>query len=146
MADKENAAVPGAEEAVTGAEKKATEYSESEMMLLKTAEALQKSMEYMLSQLNSRKIRSEMKLKYARSMPRQVEAMVKVILAMRSINSKSADAVDFAVYLSKLESAMPSNLAPAKIAKIARTMREHSLKWQRSLTMHRPQCVDKVKH
>jgi len=48
--------------------------------LLLAAENLKKSIEFTVRQLNARKVRGEMKLRWSRSLVRQVEALVKVVL------------------------------------------------------------------
>ena len=74
----------------------------SERFLLKSAEHLQKGIEYAVRQLNSRKIGDERKMRWIRSLTRQIEALVKVVEALHNIGSKSAGGLDLATYLSSV--------------------------------------------
>lgn len=75
----------------------------AERFLLKSAEHLQKGIEYAVRQLNSRKISDERKMRWIRSLTRQIEALVKVIEALHNIGSKSGSGIDLATYLSSVK-------------------------------------------
>jgi len=75
----------------------------SEGFLLKSAEHLQKGIDYTVRQLNSRKISDERKMRWIRSLTRQIEALVKVVEALNNMGSKSAGSIDLATYLSSVE-------------------------------------------
>jgi len=74
-----------------------------ERFLLKSAEQLQKGIEYAVKQLNSRKISDEKKMRWIRSLTRQVEALVRVVEALNNIGSRAADSLDLASYLSSVK-------------------------------------------
>jgi hypothetical protein len=94
----------------------------AEGLLLMAAENLKRSIEFTVRQLNAKKVRGEMKLKWSRSLTRQVEALVKVAEALDKIGSKSAVEVDLATYLSAVESRVPRRYVTKKFARIARRM------------------------
>jgi hypothetical protein len=75
----------------------------SEELLLISAENLKTGIMFIVSQLKSRKVTSEMKLRWMRSLPRQVEALVKVVQALDDMGNKSAADVDLSTFLSSLE-------------------------------------------
>ena len=87
------------------------------------AENLKRSIELTVRQLNARKVRGEMKLRWSRSLTRQVEALVKVAEALSKIGSKSAVEADLATYLSDLQSRVPVRYVTVKFARIAGRMR-----------------------
>lgn len=95
----------------------------AESLLLMAAENLKRSIELAVRQLNAKKVRGEMKLKWSRSLTRQVEALVKVAEALNNIGSKSAMEMDLATYLSVVESKVPRRFVTKKFVRIARRMR-----------------------
>jgi len=74
-----------------------------ELLLLMSADNLKKGIEYAVSQLHVRKVRGQMKLRWMRSLTRQVEALVKVVQALSNIGSKSGANIDLATFLSSVE-------------------------------------------
>jgi len=99
------------------------EHFGSEELLLMAAENLKKSIEHAVRQLEARKVRSEMKLRWSRSLTRQVEALVKVAEALNKIGSGSEAGVDLASYLSVLERRVPKRFVTKKFARIVGKMR-----------------------
>jgi len=95
----------------------------SEELLLMAAENLKRSIEYAVRKLDARKVRGEVKLRWSRSLTRQVEALVKVAEALNKIGSKSAADMDMATYLSGLESKVPTRFVTKKFVRIVRKMR-----------------------
>jgi len=95
----------------------------SEELLLMAAENLKRSIEFAVRKLDARKVRGEVKLRWSRSLTRQVEALVKVAEALNKIGSKSAVNMDMATYLSGLESKIPTKFVTKKFVRIARKMR-----------------------
>jgi len=86
----------------------------SEGLLLMAAENLKKSIEHAVRQLEAKKVGGEMKLRWSRSLTRQVEALVKVAEALNKIGSKSAADLDLASYLSGLETRVPRRFVTRK--------------------------------
>lgn len=95
----------------------------SEELLLMAAENLKRSIEYAVRKLDARKVRGEAKLRWSRSLTRQVEALVKVAEALNKIGSKSAVDMDMATYLSSLKSKVPEKFVTKKFVRIVRKMR-----------------------
>jgi len=95
----------------------------SEGLLLMAAENLKKSIEYSVGQLGARKVRGEMKLRWSRSLTRQVEALVKVAEALSKMGSKSAADIDLASYLSSLETRVPRRFVTREFTRIVGKMR-----------------------
>jgi len=95
----------------------------SEELLLMAAENLKKSIDHAVRQLGSKRVTSEMKLRWSRSLTRQVEALVKVAEALNKIGSKSAADMDLASYLSGLETRVPRRFATQKFSRIVRRTR-----------------------
>jgi len=95
----------------------------SEKLLLMSAENLKKSIEYAVRQMSATKVRGEMKLRWSRSLTRQVEALVKVAEALNKIGSKSAADMDLASYLSGLETKVPRRFVTKKFTRIVRRSR-----------------------
>ena len=73
----------------------------AERFLLKSAEHLQKGIDYAVKQLASRKISEERKMRWIRALTRQIEALVKVVEALNNIGS-NAGVLDLASYLSSI--------------------------------------------
>jgi len=101
----------------------------SEGLLLMAAENLKKSIEYSVGQLGARKVRGEMKLRWSRSLTRQVEALVKVAEALSKMGSKSAADIDLASYLSSLETRVPRRFVSSKFTRIVGKMRASRLRY-----------------
>lgn len=76
--------------------------SSDELLLMATAN-LKKGIEYAVNQIRSKRVDPDTKLRWIRSLTRQVEALVKVAEASNNIESKSANDIDLATYLSSLE-------------------------------------------
>jgi len=100
----------------------------SEELLLMAAENLKKSIEHAVRQLEAKKVRGEMKLRWSRSLTRQVEALVKVAEALSKIGSKSAVDLDLASYLSVLETRVPRRFATRKFTTMVQRTR---VSWSR---------------
>ena len=100
----------------------------SEELLLMAAENLKKSIEHSVRQLQAKKVRSETKLRWSRSLVRQVEALVKVAEALSKIGSKSGVDLDLASYLSGLETRVPRRFATVKFNRI---VRKTQVSWSR---------------
>jgi len=97
--------------------------SGSEELLLMAAENLKRSIEFAVRKLDARKVHGEVKLRWSRSLTRQVEALVKVAEALNKIGGKSVVDVDMATYLSGLESKVPTRFVTKKFVRIVRKMR-----------------------
>jgi len=89
-------------------------------LLLMAAENLKRSIEFTIGQLNARKVRSEMKLRWSRSLVRQVEALVKVVEALNKVGGKSGVELDLASYLAGLESKIPKRFVSREFTGIVR--------------------------
>jgi len=113
---------------VEGQEVGDVERVSSEKLLLMSAENLKKSIEYAVRQLTAKKVRCEVKLRWSRSLTRQVEALVKVAEALNKIGSKSATDMDLASYLSGLETKIPRRFVTKKFSGIVRRSR---VSWSR---------------
>jgi hypothetical protein len=94
--------------------------SGSDELLSLAAENLKKSIEYAVSQLGAKKVRGEMKLRWSRSLTKQVEALVKVAEALNETSSKSAVDVDFASYLSGVQTRVPRRYVSKRLDRIVR--------------------------
>jgi two-component sensor histidine kinase len=88
----------------------------SEELLLMAAENLKRSIELTVRQLEARKVRSEMKLRWSRSLTRQVQALVIVAEALNKIGSRSTADLDLASYLSAVESRVPRTYSSRRFA------------------------------
>ena len=89
-------------------------------LLLLAAENLKRSIEFTVGQLNARKVRGEMKLRWSRSLVRQVEALVKVVEALNKVGGKSGVELDLASYLAGLEGKIPKRFVSRGFAGIVR--------------------------
>jgi len=96
---------------------------------LLAAENLKRSIEHAVRQLGAKKVKGEMKLRWSRSLTRQVEALVKVAEALNKMGSKSAVDVDLASYLSVLETRVPRRFATKKFTRIVEKMRASRLRY-----------------
>ena len=89
----------------------------SEGFLLMAAENLRRSIEFSVGQLRAKKVRGEVKLRWSRSLARQVEALVKVAEALNRIGGKSAgDDMDLASFLYQLDSKVPKRFVKRNFA------------------------------
>jgi hypothetical protein len=107
------------------------ESSDSEWLLLMAARNLKRSIEYSVRQLDSRRVRAETKLRWSRSLTRQVEALIKVAEALNKIGSKSAADLDLSSYLSVLESKIPRRVELKNLCRIVAKHRGSVMKYER---------------
>lgn len=77
-------------------------------LLLTAIDNLKKGMMFTMSQLNSKRVPPEKKLRWLKALTRQVEAIVNVIEALHNIGSKSASDADLASFLSSLAKEFPT--------------------------------------
>jgi len=77
-------------------------------LLLTAIDNLKRGMMFTMSQLNSRRVPPEKKLRWLKALTRQVEAIVNVIEAQHSIGSKSASDADLAMFLSSVAKELPT--------------------------------------
>ena len=77
-------------------------------LLLTAIENLKKGMMFTMSQLNSRRVPPEKKLRWLKALTRQVEAIVNVIEALHTIGSESASEADLATFLSSVAKELPT--------------------------------------
>jgi hypothetical protein len=89
-------------------------------LLLLAAENLKRSIEFTVGQLNARKVRGEMKLRWSRSLVRQVEALVKVVEALNKVGGKPKVELDLASYLAMVESKVPKRFVGKEFAGVVR--------------------------
>ena len=92
----------------------------SEDLLLLAADAIHKSIEQALRQLNARRVRSEMKLRWSRSLIQQVEGLIKVADALDKLGSKSSANLDLSSYLSAVQEKVPKQFESRRLKKILR--------------------------
>lgn len=102
--------------------------SSSEELLMMAAENLKRSIELTVRQLQAKKVRSEMKLRWSRSLTRQVQALVIVAEALNKIGGASAVDLDLASYLSTVESRVPKTYASRRFALV---VIKSQVSWQR---------------
>jgi len=76
---------------------------DSKALLLMSARNLRKGIEFAIRQLNAKRVRSEVKLRWMKSLTKQTEALVKVVEALNNMGAKSAESLDLASYLSSVE-------------------------------------------
>jgi hypothetical protein len=91
---------------------------DSKELLLMSAANLRKGIEYAIRQLNAKRVRSEVKLRWMKSLTKQTEALVKVVEALNNMGARSAKSSDLASFLSSVESRIASPVREA------RTMRD----------------------
>ncbi len=77
-------------------------------LLLTAIDNLKKGMMFTMSQLNSKRVPPEKKLRWLKALTRQVEAIVNVIEALHTIGSKSASDADIATFLSSVAKELPT--------------------------------------
>jgi hypothetical protein len=75
----------------------------SDEPLLVAVDNLKKGMVFTMSQLNSKRVPPEKKLRWLKALTRQAEALVNVIEALHNIGSKSASDADLAIFLSSVQ-------------------------------------------
>jgi len=80
----------------------------SDEPLLIAVDNLKKGMMFTMSQLNSKRVPPEKKLRWLKALTRQVEALVNVVEALHNIGSKSASDADLATFLSSLAKEFPA--------------------------------------
>jgi hypothetical protein len=86
---------------------KSRESVDSLGLLLTASDALKRSIEHAVGQLSARKVKGDMKLKWSRSMVKQVEALIKVAEALERIEGKNAGRLDLATFLSEIRAKTP---------------------------------------
>jgi hypothetical protein len=91
----------------------------SDEPLLVAVENLKRGMKFTMSQLNSRRVLPEKKLRWLKALTRQVEALVNVIEALHNIGSKSASDADLASFLCSLDSKLPKELRSESFGSVA---------------------------
>jgi hypothetical protein len=95
----------------------------SEETLRMTADNLKKGIMLTVSQINSRRVPPEKKLRWLKALARQAEALVDVVQALNKIGSKTTNEIDLATFLSSVEKKLPT--------KEARTMRLATMDFHR---------------
>ena len=87
--------------------------------LLVAVENLKTGMRFTMSQLTSRRVLPEKKLRWLKALTRQVEALVNVVEALHNIGSKSASDSDLASFLCSLDSKLPKELKSVSSSSVA---------------------------
>lgn len=87
--------------------------------LLVAVENLKTGMRFTMSQLTSRRVLPERKLRWLKALTRQVEALVNVVEALHNIGSKSASDSDLASFLCSLDSKLPKELKSGSSSSVA---------------------------
>jgi hypothetical protein len=87
--------------------------------LLVAVDNLKVGMTFTMSQLTSRRVLPEKKLRWLKALTRQVEALVNVIEALHNIGSKSASDSDLASFLCSLDSKLPKELRSESFGSVA---------------------------
>ena len=97
-------------------------------LLLMVAESLKRNIEFAVRQLNSKKVKSEMKLKWSRIVVRHVEALIKVVEALNKLRGKTGAKaeLDLASYLAGLESQIPKRFVSREFARIVKRMQRRA--------------------
>ena len=91
----------------------------SDEPLLVAVENLKTGMRFTMSQLTSRRVLPERKLRWLKALTRQVEALVNVVEALHNIGSKSASDSDLASFLCSLDSKLPKELRSVSSGSVA---------------------------
>ena len=104
---------------------------ESEELLKLAADSLKKSIEYAVRQMNARKVRGEAKLRWSRTLIKQVEALVKVAEAQNKLKGKPEAGIDLASYLSAVQEKLPREYTTRKFVKIVDKARAGGLRYER---------------
>jgi hypothetical protein len=87
--------------------------------LLIAVDNLKIGMRFTMSQLTSRRVLPEKKLRWLKALTRQVEALVNVVEALHNIGSKSASDSDLASFLCSLDSKLPKELRSESSGSVA---------------------------
>jgi hypothetical protein len=95
----------------------------SEETLRMTVDNLKKGITLTVSQINSRRVPPEKKLRWLKALARQAEALVDVVQALNKIGTKSTTEIDLATFLSSVEKRLPT--------KEARIMRRDTMDFHR---------------
>jgi len=95
----------------------------SDEPLLIAVDNLKKGMMFTMSQLNSKRVLPEKKLRWLKALTRQVEALVNVVEALHHIGSRSASDQDLATFLSSLEKEFPTQPQTPSLGSAARECR-----------------------
>ncbi len=92
-------------------------------LLLTAVDNLKKGMMFTMSQLNSRRVLPEKKLRWLKTLTKQVEALVNVTEALHNIGSKSASDADLATFLSSLAKELPTESQTPSFDSVAKECR-----------------------
>jgi len=105
------------------AKRQETGHETSEETLHMTADNLKKGIMFTESQINSRRVPPEKKLRWLKALARQAEALVDVVQALNKIGTKPTAEIDLATFLSSMEKKLPT--------KEARIMRRDAMDFHR---------------
>lgn len=94
----------------------------SRELLLKAAEALKETMEFTVGKLRARKVRDSDKLRFMRALTKEVEAVARLVGALRDLNAKEKEVNDWAVYLSEVKKRVPSKFVTKKFSRVFRRL------------------------
>ena len=103
----------------------------SEELLLLAADNLKMSIDYAVRQMNARKVRGEVKLRWSRTLTKQVEALVKVAEALSKLKGKSGSDLDIASFLSGVQEMVPREYTTRKFVRIVDRARASGLRYER---------------
>jgi len=92
-------------------------------LLLAAADSIKKSMDYAVSQLNARKVRGEVKLRWSRSLTKQAEALVKIAESLENLQAGSKAEIDLASFLSEVERKVPRECITRRFSSTVRKVR-----------------------
>jgi len=92
-------------------------------LLLAAADSIKKSMDYAVCQLNARKVRGEVKLRWSRSLTRQAEALVKIAESLENLRVGSGADLDLASFLSEVERRVPEGCVTRRFSLTVRKVR-----------------------
>ena len=104
---------------------------EPEELLKLAADSLKKSIDFAVRQMNARKVRGEAKLRWSRTLTKQVEALVKVAEAQEKLKGKSGADLDLSSYLSVVKEKLPREYTTRKFVKIVDRARAGGLRYER---------------
>ena len=102
-----------------GAKKRKGDCEVFDEPLLVAVENLKTGMRFTMSQLTSRRVLPEKKLRWLKALTRQVEALVNVVEALHNIGSKSASDGDLASFLCSLQEKLPKELQSQSLGSAA---------------------------
>ena len=94
----------------------------AEGLLLSAAGHLRLSIELAVRQLNARKVRGEMKLRWSKVLTGQVEALIKIAEALSRIEGGSGVGMDLASFLSDVERRVPRRYVSRRLARAVRAV------------------------